>query len=49
MLKPSLYKNSSGISPKVSVIALLEFELAYYDVVVKHVNHLKPYVCKLKK
>ena len=28
-----------GISPRVSGIALLEFELAYSDVVVQHFNH----------
>ena len=28
-----------GISPKVNVIALLEFELAYYDVAVQHISH----------
>ena len=28
-----------GISPKVNVIARLEFELTNYDVIVKHVNH----------
>ena len=28
-----------GISPKVNVIARLEFELAYYDVVVQYVSH----------
>ena len=27
------------ISSKVNIIAWLEFELAYYDVVVQHVNH----------
>ena len=30
---------SKGISPKVSVIARLGFELAYYDIAVQHVNH----------
>ena len=28
-----------GISPKVSVIARLEFELFYFDTVLQHVNH----------
>ena len=28
-----------GISPKVNVLARLEFELAYYDVKLKHVRH----------
>ena len=28
-----------GISPKVNVIARLEFELAYYDIIVKQVSH----------
>ena len=28
-----------GNSPKVNVMARLEFELAYYDVVVQYVNH----------
>ena len=28
-----------GISPKVNVIARLEFELAYYDIIVQHVSH----------
>ena len=28
-----------GISPKVNIIAQLEFELTYYDIVVQHVNH----------
>ena len=28
-----------GISPKVNVIARLEFELAYYDVTVHYVSH----------
>ena len=27
------------ISPKVNVIARVEFELAYYDVVVQHISH----------
>ena len=30
---------TKGISLKVGVIAWLEFELAYYDVAVQHVNH----------
>ena len=28
-----------SISPKVNVIARLEFELAYYDVIVQHFSH----------
>ena len=28
-----------GIRPKMSIIALLEFELTYYDVAVQHVCH----------
>ena len=28
-----------GISPKVNVIAWLEFELAYYDIAIEHVSH----------
>ena len=28
-----------GISPKGNIIARLEFELAYYDVTVKHLSH----------
>ena len=28
-----------GICPKVNVIARLEYELAYYDSVVRHFNH----------
>ena len=28
-----------GISPKVNVVAGLEFELAYYDVTVQHFSH----------
>ena len=28
-----------GISPKVIIIARVEFELAYYEVVFQHVNH----------
>ena len=27
------------MSPKVNLIEKLEFELAYYDVIVYHVNH----------
>ena len=34
-----VYTFPKGISPKVNVIAWLEFELAYYDVKVQHVNH----------
>ena len=30
---------NKGISPKVKIITRLEFELAYYDVAVRHVNH----------
>ena len=30
---------SKGIRPKVNVIAELEFELAYYNVPIKHVSH----------
>ena len=28
-----------GISPKVNVLAQLEFELTYYDVAVQHISH----------
>ena len=28
-----------GVSPKVNVIARLEFELAYYDVTIQNVSH----------
>ena len=28
-----------GISLKVNVIVRLEFELAYYDIAIQHVNH----------
>ena len=34
-----LHAFSEDINPKVNVITLLEFELAYYDVVVNYVNH----------
>ena len=30
---------SKGISPKVNVIARLEFELAFYDVAVQNISH----------
>ena len=30
---------SQSISPKVNIIAWLEFKLAYYDVTVQHINH----------
>ena len=30
---------SMGINPNVSVIARLEFELTYFDIVVQHVSH----------
>ena len=30
------------MSPKENVVEQLEFELAYYDVTVKHVNHNAP-------
>ena len=30
---------SKDISPKVNVIEEVEFEIAYYDVLVKYVNH----------
>ena len=44
MPKPRLSKNRvhtfpKGISPKVNVIAWLEFELAYFEAVVKHFNN----------
>ena len=48
MTKTSLQKNSNGeghysfrkgISPKVNVIALLGFELPYYDVAAQRVSH----------
>ena len=32
-----------GISPKVNVIVLLYFQLAYYDVTVQHVSHNAKY------
>ena len=28
-----------SISPKLNIIARLEFELVYYDVEVEHINH----------
>ena len=28
-----------GFSPKVNIIALLEFELSYYDIVVQYISH----------
>ena len=28
-----------GISPKVNVLLRLQFELAYYDAIMRHVNH----------
>ena len=28
-----------GISPKINVIVLLEFELTYYDIAVQHITH----------
>ena len=34
-----VYNFPRGISPKENVIARLEFELAYNDIVVQHVNH----------
>ena len=34
-----VYAFPESISLKVNLIARLEFELAYYDVVVQHVNH----------
>ena len=34
-----VYTFVKGISPKVNVITRLEFELANYDVVPRHVNH----------
>ena len=33
-----LFMFSKGISPKVNVIAQLEFEPSYFDVTVQHVN-----------
>ena len=36
------YRNRTftmGISPKVNEIAVLEFELVYYDVAAQHVSH----------
>ena len=30
---------SKGISPKVNIITRLEFERAYYDVLIQHVSH----------
>ena len=29
---------SKGISPKLTVIARLEFELTYYDIIAKHLS-----------
>ena len=43
LAKPSLKKDRSvtvkGISPKMNIIAQLEFELAYYNVTVQHISH----------
>ena len=47
ILNPSVEKNScgiikpiaKGIYPKVNLIVPVEFELAYYDLVVKRFNH----------
>ena len=35
-IKPNQTK---GISPKVNIIARLEFELAYYNVEIQHANY----------
>ena len=34
-----------SIGPKVNVKAWLEFELAYYDVKVQHINHYEDSSC----
>ena len=34
-----VYTHPKGICSKVNVIALLDFELAYYDVTVQHISH----------
>ena len=39
MVYKRVHTFSKGISPKVNVVAWLEFELAYYDVVVWNVSH----------
>ena len=34
-----VYTFPKGLSPKVNMIAPLEFELAYHDIAVQHVSH----------
>ena len=35
----SLFDLEAGITPKLNVIAPLEFELSYYDVAIQPANH----------
>ena len=37
---------SKGSSPKVNLVARLEFELVFYDITVMHANHNSKNLCK---